>query len=376
MKSMKKLSALLLMLCVLCGGCSRAETTSATPLTDCAILHETEFGGVFIASTIEDFNALGYEYGDSVDILFSNGYALRDQPYYNGYYTRSGESQLVGYPGYDYIDVCINKGDDLWVIAGLTESDTASVCLHERGKYLDIQNARDIHYFDEREKYGSDGIFANFRSVSVTGIAPDTLYRSASPCDNQHNRAPYVDALMQAAGVRCVLDLADDDGKIAGYLADESYATPCFQALYEAGNVIPLALNVNFGSEAFRQKLANGLVALSEHQGPYLVHCTEGKDRTGFVCMLLEALCGADYGEIVADYMITYRNYYGITQAADPQRYAVIVEDVLDPMLQIVAGDGVDIQTADLKPCAEAFLLNAGMTQAQISALEARLSGE
>lgn len=379
MKLTRKLNCLALVLCMLCavaapvGYCGQdAEATQ--PLTDCAILHEPEFGGVYITSTAEDFNAMGYEYGDSVDIEFSNGYSLKDQPYYNGYYTQNGESLLVAYPGYDYIKACINNGDDLWVIAGLTEDDTATVSLNARGKYLDIQNARDIHYFDEREKYASDEVFANFRCVSVTGLAPDTLYRSASPCDNQHNRATYVDALIQAAGVRCILNLADNEEKIAGYLADDSYATPYFQSLHEAGNVIPLALNMNFGAAEFQQKLANGLIAMSEHEGPYLVHCTEGKDRTGFVCILLEALCGASYEEIAADYMITYDNYYGITQATDPDRYFAIVENVLNPMVQVVAGDGADIKTADLKAGAEAFLRNVGMEQAQISALEAKLA--
>ena len=113
---------------------------------------------------------------------------------------------------------------------------------------------------------------------------------------------------------------------------------------------------------------------MTEHEGPYLVHCTEGKDRTGFVCLLLEALCGASYGEIVEDYMITYDNYYGITKAADPERYTVIVEHVLNPMVQIIAGEGEDITAADLKTGAETFLANAGMTEAQVKALQARLT--
>ena len=376
MKRLQKPISLLLMLCLLCGvmslaGCSGAK---AKDLADCAVIHEPEFGGVYITAAIDDFNALGYQYGDSVDIAFSNGYTLTDQPYYNGYYTENGESLLVAYPGYDYIKACINNGDDLWVIAGLTENDTATVTLHERGKYLDIQNARDIHYTDAREDYDSDEIFANFRAVSVTGLRENTLYRSASPCDNQHNRATFVNDLIEAAGVQFILNLADSDEKIAGYLADESFDTPYFRALYEAGNVIPIALNMNFASADFRQKLTGGLVALSEHEGPYLVHCTEGKDRTGFVCLLLEALCGASYEEIVADYMITYDNYYGITKEADAARYDVIVEHVLCPMIQVVAGEGADITTADLKAGAEAFLQNAGMTADQIAALEARLT--
>lgn len=377
MKKMKRAASLLLILCLLfsvmlVSGCGKAK---AKDLTDCGLIHEPEFGGVYITTAIEDFNALGYQYGDSVDIAFSNGYTLADQPYYNGYYTENGESLLVGYPGYDYIKACINNGDDLWDIAGLTEDDTATITLNQRGKYLDIQNARDIHYTDERADYASDEIFANFRSVSVTGLKADTLYRSASPCDNQHNRATYVDALIRAAGVQCILNLADDDEKIGGYLADSSYNTPYFQSLYEAGNVLPISLNMNFASPEFRQKLAGGLTALAEREGPYLVHCTEGKDRTGFVCLLLEALCGASYEEIVQDYMITYDNYYGITETDDADRYTVIVEHVLDPMVQVVAGEGADIRTADLKAGAEAFLLNAGMTEQQIQALEARLAG-
>ena len=352
------------------------EESTPSPLSNCAILHEPEFGGVYITATIDEFNALGYNYGDSVDIQFSNGYTLKDQPYYNGYYTHNGVSLLVAYPGYDYIKACINNGDDLWEVAGLSEGDTATVSLNARGTYLDIQNARDIHYYDDRAMYESDVVFANFRSVSVSGLAPNTLYRSASPCDNQHNRATYVDALIKDASVRCILNLADNEEKIAGYLADNSYETPYFVSLYEEGNVIPLALNMNFSAADFRKKLANGLGALAEHDGPYLVHCTEGKDRTGFVCILLEALVGASYDEIAADYMVTYKNYYGITKDSDLDRYTVIVEDVLNPMVQFIAGDGADITTADLKSGAEALLQNGGLTQEQISALEARLSAE
>ena len=133
---------------------------------------------------------------------------------------------------------------------------------------------------------------------------------------------------------------------------------------------------MSYASDEFRSKIANGLTAMAEHDGPYLLHCTEGKDRTGFVCMLLEALCGASYQEIVDDYMITYDNYYGITKASDAVRYDVIVESVLDPMLKSVAGDGTDLRTADLAEAAASFLRSAGMTDAQIAALKNHLENE
>ena len=76
------------------------------------IIHELEFGGVYIKVTIDEFNEKGFSYGDSVNVEFSNSYKVEDIPYYNGYYVDAGESLLVGYPGYDYIKLAINYGDD------------------------------------------------------------------------------------------------------------------------------------------------------------------------------------------------------------------------------------------------------------------------
>ncbi len=338
---------------------------------DCAIIHEPEFGGIYITKTIEEFNALGFAYGDSVDIAFSNGITLTDLPYYNGYYTKNGEQILVAYPGYDYIKAGINNGDDLWTVLGLEEDMTASVTLNTRGRYLSVLEARDIHYEDDRTLFESDEEFANFRSIRAGKLKENAVYRSASPCDNQHNRAVYADALMTEAGVKFILDLADNEQKIEAYMAKEDFSCPGFAALYEDGRVLPAAMNMNFGSAQFREKVAAGFTAMARNEGPYLIHCTEGKDRTGFVCMLLAALAGASWDEIEADYMLTYDNYYGITKESD--KYAVIVENVLVPMAESMAGDGVDVKTADLSGPAERFLTEAGMTAEDIALLKARI---
>lgn len=376
-KSILRSVSFFMIACMICtflfSGCG-ADKKDVVSVADLAVMHETEFGGVYIDCSIDDFNALGFSYGDSVNVRFSNGYELDDLPYYNGYYTQTGQPLLVAYPGYPYIKVCINNGDDLWAIAGLKEDDTAEITLDKSGAFGAIQNARDIHYEDDRTLFASDEVFANFRSVKATGIGENTLYRSASPCDNQHNRAPYVDALIKEAGVKCILNLSDNEEKLQGYIGSEDFNSPYFLSLYDDGNVIPLALNMNYGSAEFREKVAAGLIEMAQHEGPYLVHCTEGKDRTGFVCLLLEALCGASYREIVDDYMITYDNYYKITQANDAERYDVIVENVLDPMVRSIVGDdAADLGTADLVGAAQRLLLDAGMTDAQIDALKTNL---
>ena len=120
--------------------------------------------------------------------------------FHNGYYVKTGEPLVIGYPGYPYVKVCINNGDDLWNIAEVDENTTVTVTLNTKSKYTDTQEARDIHYTDERNEYGSDEIFANFRSIQVSTMKNNLFFRSASPCDNQHNRATYVNRLIEHQG--------------------------------------------------------------------------------------------------------------------------------------------------------------------------------
>ena len=374
-KIYRKLLTLLLLLC-LAMSLSGCKTQAVIPeAKGLPLQHEPEFGGIYLEMTIDDFNKLGFSYGDSVKVTFSNGYVLEDLPYYNGYYVDVGEPLLVAYPGYPYIKAGINNGDDLWNVAGLDENCTGTVTLNEHGTYLEMQLARDIHYTDKREDYPSDEVFANFRNVEIGNMREGIFYRSASPCDNQHARASYVDALISEAGVNFILNLADNEEKIEGYIAKEDFASPYFLSLYENGQVLPLALNMNYGSEEFQAKLVRGFSVMAENDGPYLIHCTEGKDRTGFVCMLLEALAGAGYREIADDYMETYANYYKITKESDPTKYDIILEKNLNDMIRVIAADPeADVEKVDMQKAAEDFLLRIGMEEETLGMLKGRLN--
>jgi len=365
-------------LCFSACGSRRAEPTGsskeecAPSLGVTAIEHETKFGGVYIKITIEDFNALGFAFGDSLNVTFSNGFELKDLPYYNGFYVDVGEPLLVGYPGYPYIRAGYNNGEDMYVKAGLSETDTAVIELAEKAKYLDIQESLNIRYSDEQGDK-SDAVFANFRAVNVGNLKENVLYRSASPADNQHKRAAVTDRLAAEAGIAFVINLSDDDEELAEHTKAEDFNSPYFLSLYNQNKVIALSMNMAFKSEGFSQKLVRGLTAASLSEGPFLVHCVEGKDRTGFVCMVIEALAGATYEEMVEDYMITYDNYYGINKQSDPTKYRIIKEKYIDVMLAYVAGFGnAEIKTADYASCARAYLLAIGMTEADIDALTAR----
>ena len=207
------------------------------------VSQDTKFGGIYINISIDDFNKLGFKYGDSVNVKFSNGYELKDIPYYNGYYVEIGELQMVGYPGYPYIKVCRNYGDDLWVEGNIDDKVTATVTLNEAKKYLDIQESSDIKYTDTQGSI-PDYIFANFRSVKVGKMKENILYRSASPIDNSHNRAAVTDKLMKEAKVNYEVDLSDSDEELIEHMNKDDFNSPYFKTLYDKGNVIALNMNM------------------------------------------------------------------------------------------------------------------------------------
>ena len=169
-----------------------------------------------------------------------------------------------------------------------------------------------------------------------------------------------------------------DDDEIESFLKEDAEAgvdVSHFEGLRSAGNVVAIDLNAAYRSEKYGQKLAAGLVELMQHDGPVYIHCTAGKDRTGFACMLLEALAGASYQQIVDDYMFTYDNYYHINAANDAKRFNIIKEQRLDSMLRHVAGaeKGADLSSADLAAGARNYLKAVGMTDGQIDQLAAYL---
>ena len=350
------------------------ENDSEALLQDCPVVHKDSKAGVYVQISIDDFNALGFTYGDSVDIKFSNGYSLTDIPYFTGYYVEAHKPLLLGYPGKETIKATINYGNDLWDVAGMRQGDTVSIFMHEKGKYLEEQEAGDIHYTNQRDDYPSDAVFANFRNVTVGRIAKKRLYRSASPCDNKYNRAACADDLAAKAGVRYILDLADSDQDIEKYSEQPDFDSPYFMSLYKNGNVFPMSVSMNFLDQEFQSILVMALTEMSKKEGPYLIHCTEGKDRTGYVCMLLEASCGATYPEIVNDYMLTYDNYYGINEKTDPERYHTIKENNIDVMLgSLVEDEDVNITRADLSEYAKDYLIDCGLSRKVIKRLKVRL---
>lgn len=331
------------------------------------ISEDTKFNSVILSLTAEDFNENGIYFGDSCDIAFSNGYSLTDVPYYNGYYVKTGDPVIVAYPKNQYV-LITNNNRGMWTEAGLSSDITVEITLNTAGKYKATYEALGQDYSIDRNEYDSDIQFANFRALQGGNLKKDLIYRGASPVDNSRNRASYADKLIKENGINCIIDLADSTEDMEGYIASTDFKSDYARSLYESGKTILLSMSSNYDAQSYKESVASGLRHMLKCGGPVYIHCMEGKDRTGFVCLLLEALAGASYEEMCNDYMTTYDNYYKITKENTPERYEAVVSLYFDAFMEYLYGtDDIDVlKSADYTDAAKDYLKACGMSDDEI----------
>jgi protein tyrosine/serine phosphatase len=107
------------------------------------------------------------------------------------------------------------------------------------------------------------------------------------------------------------------------------------------------------------------------YDGPYLIHCYAGIDRTGFISALLEALMGANLDEIAADYLLSYKtdkNY--VKGSRQYQKDSLVILDLLNKM-----NNGITVTDSNIQKAAEDYLaLRIKLSTNEINALKMKLS--
>lgn len=157
-------------------------------------------------------------------------------------------------------------------------------------------------------------------------VAHGRLFRSGAP----ERLLPEVMARLRAHGIRVVCDLRCDDERGHG-AADWAGATPrelhlavlpdnrttgdaLIRPLLEdpsGGNSRQLMMEAYRGMpRGFARSLARFIdTLLDDDTLPVLVHCTEGKDRTGFVCALVLLALGVEREQVYADYLLSREGF-------------------------------------------------------------------
>ena len=394
MKKYLSLTALLVLALFMMVSCATKALTEPVVVEEAKTLDSSvkdiqKYGNLVLSITKSDMDSIGAEYGDvfTVDL----GDQVLEAPYCTSYSDVEIGDLVLRNDG-DGIILAINMGDFAssygiatkvsnpdktyqWVFeeGKKLEDITLSLILTGKGEYRDQYLIHQLSRTNEREDYSSDAIFANFREIVGGNLGSGALFRSSSPVNNEIGRAKYADELMSLNNIKSVMNLADSRETIEGYFKEEDFASPYYKSLYENGQVIALNMGVSFKTREFQNGLVEGLTFLSKNEGPYLVHCNEGKDRAGFTSALLSALMGLTYDEIASDYMTSYENYYHVEKGTE--QYEAVKRSNIDSMLSFIAGvETKDLENVDLAAKAEEFLIAIGMEKSDIDTLKSKLS--
>lgn len=206
-----------------------------------------------------------------------------------------------------------------------------------------------------------------FMEIKAGNIAAGVLYRSGSPLKGGDLRKTR-EALAVKAGIKCVINL-DDAVSVVEELSKE---VPWYHKLVIEGKVICLSMTFTIpGVASNERKLKAALQFLIANEGPYLIHCFAGVDRTGFVAALLEALMGASLKEICRDYLLAFP--YDNSDSYRIEYYRKM-KNLLGQLKTMACGEkitGINIQNA-----AERYLINSiDLSQDEITKLKNILSG-
>ena len=394
MKKYLSLTALLVLALFMMVSCATKALSEPVVVEEAKTLDSSvkdiqKYGNLVLSITKSDMDSIGAEYGDvfTVDL----GDQVLEAPYCTSYSDVEIGDLVLRNDG-DGIILAINMGDFAssygiatkvsnpdktyqWVFeeGKKLEDITLSLILTGKGEYRDQYLIHQLSRTNEREDYSSDAIFANFREIVGGNLGSGALFRSSSPVNNEIGRAKYADELMSLNNIKSVMNLADSRETIEGYFKEEDFASPYYKSLYENGQVIALNMGVSFKTREFQNGLVEGLTFLSKNEGPYLVHCNEGKDRAGFTSALLSALMGLTYDEIASDYMTSYENYYHVEKGTE--QYEAVKRSNIDSMLSFIAGvETKDLENVDLAGKAEEFLIAIGMEKSDIDTLKSKLS--
>ena len=166
--------------------------------------------------------------------------------------------------------------------------------------------------------------FRDYGGYAVRGgghLRRGWLFRSA-----QHRDATPED-LRQIGelGLRVVIDLRGErerhvapcrrpegfDAKVLFVNEETSGLAPHIEAARDVGDPeqARAAMCAGYAAMPFRPRLIEAMrlyfEALAETDGPTLIHCMAGKDRTGLAVGLLHAAMGVSHDDIIADYLLT-----------------------------------------------------------------------
>lgn len=281
---------------------------------------------------------------------------------------------------------------------GADVGSSVVISIVSKGSYIGRIGIGELERTDDRADYDSDEAFANFREVAIGNISHSKLFRTSHPALDS-SRSSYAGQLTEEAGVQSIINLSDSDEDLARAYQINSY----YRALGDEGGVVSvfmdesllLAKTIPDGvslsslpdldessfavmslisdallSDVIPPRLREGLLFMIEKDPPFLVHCVDGKDRTGLTIALLAAIMDASVDEILDDYAQSFVSFYHVVPGSHVhQEFRDIMADMLTRL-----NSGIPIDNSNVKNTAMRYLVDqVGLTLEQIGALQNKL---
>lgn len=306
------------------------------------------YGDIRTPFTTEDFQKAGFEFEDTIKVSFLNKSII--VPYVPSYRcTHSGGTVLVGDKMFKTIPLVSfhsnfvkkhriavfleneDRNVDILVAKGIKFPITFTLELDKKKGYHEEFLIYNLKRTNNREDYKdlTDEEYCNFREVKGGRIKPNILYRSSSPIDPFMERNKYADDCLRKYGIKTIINLNNH--------ADDVYRFPDYQDTYYCRqNILFLNTNADITSYNFGKCVLRAMRFINENEGPYLIHCMEGQDRTGAICAIFASLLGASKNELIEDFMKTYENFYRVKKGSD--QYCKIIKGEMQDNIASVRG--------------------------------------
>lgn len=177
-----------------------------------------------------------------------------------------------------------------------------------------------------------------FRSTQLASLDDDDL-----PVLEALNLAMVVDLrtageVQRAPDVRVTdtyvwLDVLRDFAMASAVGVEDVFADPrAFEAILRDGTAAALmheAYLAMVDLPSARESYGRWLADLASGKGPVLVHCTNGKDRTGWAVALVLLAVGVDVDDVMTDYLTTNEQLLPVLE----ELFASVSEQGIDPAL-------------------------------------------
>ncbi len=295
---------------------------------------------------------------------------------------------LENYQGMFMFDIFVNVEADGFISIGcvgklITAAVGSEITLTHTGtsERYGLTPNYDQGYTNSRADYASDEEFANFYMVTGGDLKDGILYRSFSPLysPEKQTRSVYVDKLAEEAGIQFEIALSYSDASVK--TATETLEGYCIDLCKEGKYVAP-----SMGYLYFQQKEKTQLVLQSiiDNDGAYLIHCNVGRDRTGFVVLLLQALCHCTPEEMMECEAKAFCNLSHVEVGTT--EYSEVVSCTYDRNMYLIANpdripdifeidwNNIDVSSVDTYSAAYSYCTEyLGFTDKEVSEIQNRL---